>query len=210
MDEETTAALQRSGLFHLIAISARTSASSRSFSFSPPFFRTPKRVSYSALIVLLLIYSLLVEGRASVFRATIMALAYLISRLLWKRTHLLNTIACSAFILLLSNPFYLFDLGFELTFAATLFIILFARKLLSVLPRLPFRASELFAVSLTAQLGVLPLLAASFNRVTFAALLLNFPAIPLIGVVMGAGFVFLAASSLSSGLAALMSRCSAS
>jgi competence protein ComEC len=206
MDEETTAALQRSGLFHLIAISgAHIGIISVLFFFLLRLFRTPKRVSYSALIVLLLIYSLLVEGRASVFRATIMALAYLISRLLWKKTHLLNTIACSAFILLLSNPFYLFDLGFELTFAATLFIILFARKLLSVLPRLPFRASELFAVSLTAQLGVLPLLAASFNRVTFAALLLNFPAIPLIGVVMGAGFAFLAASSLSSDLAALMS-----
>jgi len=206
MDEETTAALQRSGLFHLIAISgAHIGIISVLFFSVLRLFRVPRRVSYSALIVLLLFYSLLVEGRASVFRATIMALAYLISRLLWKQTHLLNTISCSAFLLLLSNPFYLFDMGFDLTFAATLSIILFYRKLLSVLPRLPLKISELFAVSLTAQLGVLPLLAASFNRVTFAALLLNFPAIPLIGVIMGAGFGFLAVSPVSSGLAALMS-----
>jgi competence protein ComEC len=93
-------------------------------------------------------------------------------------------------------------MGFELTYAATLSIILFYPKLLAMLPRLPLKISELFALSLAAQLGVLPLLAASFNRVTFAALLLNFPAVPLIAVVMAAGFVFLAVASVSSGLAA--------
>jgi len=205
MDEVTTAGLQRSGLFHLIAISgAHIGIISVLFFFVLRLFRVPKRASFSILIILLLIYSLLVEGRASVFRATIMALTFLTSKLLWKQTHLLNAISFSAFVLLLSNPFYLFDMGFELTFAATLSIILFYPKLLSFLPRLPLKVSELFALSLTAQLGVLPLLAASFNRVTFAALLLNFPAIPLIGVVMGAGFVFLAVSPISAGLAALM------
>jgi competence protein ComEC len=205
MDEETTAVLQRSGLFHLIAISgAHIGIISVLFFSVLRFFRVPRRVSYSVLVVLLLFYSLLVEGRASVFRATIMALAYLLSRLLWREARLLNSISGSAFVLLLSNPFYLFDLGFELTFAATLSIILFYRRLLDFLPRLPLRMTDLFAVSVTAQLGVLPLIAASFNRVTFSALLLNFPAIPLIGVVMGAGFIFLAVSPLSSVLAALM------
>jgi competence protein ComEC len=205
MDVETTAALQRSGLFHLIAISgAHIGIISVLFFSVLRFFRVPKRVSYFVLAGLLLFYSLLVEGRASVFRATIMALAYLLSRLLWRESRLLNTISGSAFLLLLSNPFYLFDMGFELTFAATLAIILFYRRFLDLLPRLPLRLSELFAVSVTAQLGVLPLLAVSFNRVTFAALVLNFPAIPLIGVVMGAGFVFLAASPLCAGLASLM------
>jgi competence protein ComEC len=205
MDGETTAALQRSGLFHLIAISgAHIGIISVLFFFVLRGVHVPKRVSYAVLIVLLLFYSLLVEGRASVFRATIMAMTYLSSKLLWKQTHLLNTISLSAFILLLTNPFYLFDMGFELTYAATLSIILFYERLLKYLPRLPLKISELFALSLTAQVGVLPLLAAAFNRVTFAALLLNFPAIPLIGLVMGAGFVFLAVSPVSAGLASVM------
>jgi len=205
MDEGTASALQRSGLFHLIAISgAHIGIISFLFFCVLRVCRVPKRLSFSALIVLLLFYSLLVEGRASVFRATIMTMVFLTSKLLWKQTHLLNTISLSAFVLLLSNPFSLFDLGFGLTFAATFSIILFYPKVLSFLPRLPLKASELFALSLTAQLGVLPLLAASLNRVTFAALLLNFPAIPLIGLVMGAGFIFLAVSPVSPGLAALM------
>jgi competence protein ComEC len=202
MDEETTAALQRSGLFHLIAISgAHIGIISALFLFVLRGLRVRKRTSYVILIALLLFYSLLVEGRASVFRATIMALTFLTARLLWRQAHVLNTIAFSAFVLLLSNPFYLFDMGFELTYAATLAIILFYPKILGVLPRLPLKISEMFALSLAAQLGVLPLLAASFNRVTFAALLLNFPAVPLIGVVMAAGFVFLAVSPVSATLA---------
>ena len=209
MDEETTAALQRSGLFHLIAISgAHIGIISALFFFVLRGLGVRKRISYAALIALLLFYSLLVEGRASVFRATIMAVTFLTAQLLWRQAHILNAIAFSAFVLLLSNPFYLFDMGFELTYAATLSIILFYPRIMKALPRLPLKISEMFALSLAAQLGVLPLLAASFNRVTFAALLLNFPAVPLIGVVMAAGFVFLAVSPLSpvlaSGLAAVL------
>jgi len=202
INEETNAALQRSGLFHLIAISgAHIGIISALFLFVLRVVRIPRRASHFLLIILLVFYSLLVEGRASVFRATIMALTFLTGRLLSKQAHPLNTISLSAFLLLLANPFNLFDLGFELTFAATLSIILFYPKVLSVLPRLPLRLGGLLALSVAAQLGVLPFLAASFNRVTFAAILLNFPAIPLIGGIMGAGFVFLAVSPISHTLA---------
>ncbi|MEW5900365.1 MAG: DNA internalization-related competence protein ComEC/Rec2 [Acidobacteriota bacterium] len=207
MDEATTLALQKSGLFHLIAISgAHIAIISFLFFAVLRLLRTPQRPSYLILIVLLLVYSLLVEGRASVFRATLMAMTYLTGKLLWRQTQLLNAISFSALFLLIANPFYLFDIGFELTFAATLSIILFYPRVLRFLPRLPLRISELFALSLTAQIGVLPFLVSSFNRVTFSALWLNFLAIPLTGVIMGAGFIFLALSLVSSGLASFLAQ----
>jgi competence protein ComEC len=202
MDEATTLSLQKSGLFHLIAISGAHIAIISYLLFGIlKLFRTPKRLSYVILIFLLLFYALLVEGRASVFRAIIMSLAYLIGKLLWKNTRLLNTISFSAFFLLFINPFYLLDMGFELTFAATLSIILFFPRVLKFLPRLPLKISELFALSLTAQFGVLPFLTSSFNRVAFSSLLLNFAAIPLTGLIMAVGFVFLGCSLMSSFLA---------
>jgi len=205
MNEETTTALQKSGLFHLIAISgAHIGIISVLFFFVLRLFRVPKRVSYLVLIVLLLFYSLLVGGRASVFRATIMALLYLSGKLLWEQTRLLNTVSFSAFVLLLLNPFSLFEPGFEMTYAATLSIILFYPRVSKFLSRLPLRIGELLALSLTAQLGVLPLLAGFFNRVTFSALLLNIPAMPLVGVIMGSGFVFLALSPPSPAMTALL------
>ena len=120
-----------------------------------------------------------------------MTLAFLGGRLLWKDVHVLNTIAASAFVLLLSNPASLFDIGFQLTYAATLTIILFTPPLLAKLPRLPFKTAELAGLSVTAALGASPIVARSFNRVAFSSLILNFPAIPLVGLIMGVGYAFL-------------------
>jgi competence protein ComEC len=188
----TTAALQRSGLYHVIAISGAHIAVITFLLFSLlGLARVPRRASYIVLIFALVFYAALVEGRASVFRAVIMTLVFVVGKLLWKNSRILNTISFSAFALLLANPFYLFDMGFELTFAATLAIIVFYPRIIRFLPRFPLRISELFALSLTAQLGVLPLVARSFHRVTFAGLALNLVAIPLMGVIMALGFVFL-------------------
>jgi len=207
MDEATTSGLQRSGLYHLIAISgAHIGIISFLMLTILKVVRLPRRPSYVVLIVFLLFYALMVEGRASVLRATIMALIYLSGKLLWEQTRLLNTVSFSAFVLLLFNPFSLFDPGFELTYAATLSIILFYPRVSKFLSRLPLKTGELLALSLTAQLGIIPLVACFFNRVTFSSLFLNIPAIPLVGLIMGSGFAFLIISPVSSGLAALLAR----
>jgi competence protein ComEC len=202
MDETATLALQKSGLYHLIAISGAHIAIISFLLFGLlRLCRIPRRPSYAVLIVLLVFFAMLVEGRASVFRATIMAIVYLVGRLLWKKANFLNTISFSAFLLLLANPFSLFDMGFELTYAATLSIILFFPRLVRFLPRLPLRLTELFTLSLTAQLGVLPFIARSFHRVAFASLFLNLLAMPLIGLIMGIGLAYLAFSFLSAFMA---------
>ncbi|MEA3420056.1 MAG: DNA internalization-related competence protein ComEC/Rec2 [Acidobacteriota bacterium] len=196
---------QNSGLYHLFAISGAHIAII-SFLFFSIFkiIKIPTRLSYILLIVFLIIYALLVEGRPSVIRATIMTLAFLFGKLIWKDVNLINTISMSAFFLLIINPFNLFALGFQLTFAATLSIILFLPKIIKYLPRFPLKISELFAISFTAQLGVLPFIARAFNRVAFSSLILNFAALPLIGVIMACGYIFLPLSFLSASLARIM------
>jgi competence protein ComEC len=93
-----------------------------------------------------------------------------------------------------------------LTFGATLSIILFFPKIIKYLPRLPLRISEIFALSLTAQVGVIPLIALTFNRVTFSSLLLNFVAIPVVGLIMASGYIFLVFSVTFSPVADILSR----
>jgi competence protein ComEC len=192
MDPEISDSLQNAGIFHLFAISGAHIAIISFFLFAVfRFLRLPDRMNYILLIVLLVWYASLVEGRPSVIRATIMALAFLIGKLLWRNVHLLNTLGISAFILLMFNSFNLFSLGFQLTFTATLSILLFFPKIIKYLPRLPLRISEIFALSLTAQVAVLPFMAVAFNRITFSALILNFVAIPVVAVIMALGYIFL-------------------
>ena len=207
MDPSVTESLQKGGIFHLFAISGAHIAILSFFLFSLfKFVRIQTRLSYILVMIFLLFFAFLVEGRPSVVRATIMALAFLFGKLLWKNVNLINTISISAFILLLLNPFSLFHLGFQLTFAATLSIILFFPKIIKYLPRLPLRVSEILTLSLSAQLGILPFIASSFNRVTFSSLLLNFAALPLVGLIMASGYIFLLFSFASSFLAGLLAQ----
>jgi competence protein ComEC len=204
MDPAATQSLQKTGLFHLFALSGGHIAIIFFLMYSLlKILRVPTRLSYVLLIVLLIFYSLLVEGRASFLRATIMSVAFLLGKLFWKDVHLLNTISLSLFFLLLFNPFQLFDLGFQLTYAATLGIIFFMPKVMKFLPRLPLKISETFAMSLTAQAGVFPLIAGAFNRIIFSGLALNMIGIPLVGLIMAVGYIFLPVSFLSGGLAKL-------
>jgi competence protein ComEC len=93
------------------------------------------------------------------------------------------------------------DLGFQLSFAATLGILAFTRPLLHGVPSLPLRLDLALAGSLAAQLALLPLLAAQFQRLAPAALLLNLAAVPLSGAVLLAGLGVLAAAAVVPALA---------
>ncbi|MFW6139921.1 MAG: DNA internalization-related competence protein ComEC/Rec2 [Acidobacteriota bacterium] len=205
MSESLSRSLQDSGLYHLFAISGAHIAIISFLIFSVlKFLKVPERTSYIVLIFFLVFYSLLVEGRPSIIRATIMTLTFLIGRLIWKDSNLLNTLSLSAFILLLFNPFHLFSLGFQMTFAATLSIVLFFPLIIKYLPSLPLNISEILTLSLTAQLGVLPITASAFNRIAFAPLILNLIALPLISIIMAAGYVFIPIAFISSITAQLM------
>ncbi len=207
MDPEIVRSLQHAGIFHLFAISGAHIAIISFLLFSIfSIFKLPERTNYVLLILFLSFYAFLVEGRPSIMRATIMALAYLLGKLIWRNVNLLNTLSLSAFILLLFNPMNLFNLGFQLTFIATLSIILFFPKVIKYLPRLPLRISEILTVSITAQLGVLPFIASAFNRVTFSSLALNLAAIPLVGMIMALGYIFLLFSLLNPFLAGILAR----
>ncbi len=195
LSNTTIHSFQASGLFHLLALSGAHTAI---LIFVLLGLLRGLRLSNAGAIIsvlaLLTLFVLLVEGRASVVRAAVMAGIYLTGKYLCKDIHLLNTLALSALVLLFANPLQIFDLGFQLTFAATLSIVLFLTRLRRILPRLPFRQNEILAVTMSAQVGILPLGARAFNRVIFLALFFNGAAIPLVACIMAGGYAWLISS----------------
>jgi competence protein ComEC len=201
----TVLTLQETGLYHLFAISGGHIVIIAFLLFS--LLRAAgvnRRPSCAVLALFLVLYSFLVEASPSVLRATLMTLSLLAGKLLWKDVHVLNMIAASALALLLVNPASLFDVGFQLTYAATLAIIIFAPRIVDLLPRLPLGLGEMGALSVASLLGVMPIIVTSFNRVTFSSVLLNFAAIPLTGLIMGLGYVYLPLSFLVASPARLL------
>jgi competence protein ComEC len=78
----------------------------------------------SALVMLfLLAYCSLVEQRAPTTRAAIMIAAYLLARFFYRQHAALNAVGLAALVLLVARPPWLFESGFELSFAAALLIV---------------------------------------------------------------------------------------
>lgn len=196
IDEQTDRQFQKTGLYHLLAISgAHVGVVSFLFYFLLKFFITRKKTIHLILLFSLIFYAFLVEGQPSVFRAVIMASVFLLGKIIFADTNLINTLSLSAIILLLINPFSLEEVGFQLTFLATLSLILFFEPIKKFLPVLPWRLSEMAAMSAAAVVGTMPIIVSNFNRVTFASLILNLAAAPLMGVIMGTGYVYLLLNS---------------
>jgi competence protein ComEC len=128
-----------------------------------------------------------------------------------RESDILNAIAFAGLVILCWNPQFLFDLGFQLSFAATLSIVYLYGRLKELL--FPFLKNTSapwvkwvcsgFLVSLSAQLGTQPIIAASFQKVPVISLVVNLLVVPLIGLVVALGFTSALLGLVSMGLARL-------
>ncbi len=82
-----------------------------------------RRMTGVVVLVVLLVFSILVEPCSSVWRATIMAGFFCLSFILRRPVSVLNNLAMAVIVLLLWNPMQLFDAGFQLSFVVTLGLV---------------------------------------------------------------------------------------
>ena len=141
-------------------------------------------------ILLIGSYAYLTGLRPSAVRAALMLSLALGALLLDREKDTPTAIALAALVTLAVNPLLLFNAGFQLSYAATLAIIYLPPPLSAALARLrlPAFLRPLVAVTLAAQLGVLPLCAYHFMHLPLAALFFNLLLLPLMAP-GGAGLI---------------------
>lgn len=147
-----------------------------------------KRHTYMQTAVLLAVwaYVLMVGMPLSVVRSALMCTVFSITFMFSRIGQSLNTLGLSAVLILMLSPQSLWDVGFQLSFTAVLGILLFSSRISGIISaeRLQrHRAMKwcwaMFAVSLSAQILVFPLVLHYFGRFSCYFLLANFVAIPL-------------------------------
>ena len=107
----------------------------------------------------------------------------------------LNTLAATAFLMLLWHPFWLFDVGFQLSFLAVVAIVLIQPKLYALWKvdnRVLRYVWGLATVSVSAQLATAPLVLLYFSRFSTHFLLTNLWVVPVSSLLMYAAVVLLA------------------
>lgn len=133
------------------------------------------------VILFLWIYAFITGLPPSVIRATLMFSLIAIGTSLDRRAQIYNTISASAFVMLLINPDFLFDVGFQLSFSAVVSIVYFQPKIAGwfIITNKALKwAWELTAVSLAAQIGTAAFSLYYFHQFPNYFLITNFVAIP--------------------------------
>ncbi len=134
------------------------------------------------LVMGLWLFSLLAGAQPSILRSAIMFTCIVLGENLSKRTSIYNTLALSAFILLCWNPYWLWDVGFQLSYSAVLSIIIFMQPIYNLF-YIKIKLLDFFwklnAVTIAAQILTLPVSIYHFHQFPTHFLLTNFMAVPL-------------------------------
>lgn len=147
-----------------------------------------KWISPVFIITGLWLFTLLAGAQPSVLRSAVMFTCIVLGQSLGRKNNsIYNTLAVSAFILLCINPFWLWDVGFQLSYAAVLSIVIFMRPVYNWLyfknKALDF-IWKLNAVTIAAQILTVPLGIYHFHQFPNYFLLTNFVAVPLSSLIV--------------------------
>lgn len=140
------------------------------------------------------VYTILVGLSPSVVRAATMLTVYGVLSIVHRTQRPLNALALAAVIMLFSNPLMLWDVSFQMSFMAILGILVFYQPLFKVFGRLQNPVVKciwgMLCLSVSAQIGVFPLIMYYFGRFSCYFFLTNFVAIPALYVVLYCALAF--------------------
>jgi competence protein ComEC len=206
LTKELQQAFKNTGTAHIIAISGfNISIIAGIFVTLFSRFFGPR---WGALLAVsgIIFYTILVGGDAAVVRAALMGSLALFARQIGRRQFALNTLLAVAMFMCLWNPLYVWDVGFQLSFFATLGLILYAEPFsqfsarvltryfpLSTVEKIIQPLSDFVLLTFAAQLTTIPIMAYQFQRISLVSFIANpfiLPAQPAV-MILGGLAVFL-------------------
>lgn len=209
LSQDDKIAFSRVGLSHIMAVSGlHVGFLLAPFWFLIPFLWTKrwgKQLGLIFLIILLLVYAGLTGFSASVTRASITGGLITYGRLFHKARDSKNLTAVAALIILLINPNELFEVGFQLSFAAVYTILLVIPVCQSMIPaRIRHRwygiPIMVAIVSVVVQLGLYPLLSYYFGEFSISGPIANALVVPVLTVLVPYSLFLLLVSAVLPGV----------
>jgi competence protein ComEC len=152
------------------------------------------KLASAASFLMVIIYALIAGMGVTVIRSALMALVFLCALFLGRQKDIFNTLALTAFIILVISPESLFDISFQLSFASVLAIIYivprFSNFSFPSFTDIPLWWQKIIQhiflsilVCIAATLGTIPLIVFYFNRVSAITIIANLIAVPLLGTI---------------------------
>lgn len=213
LDKSLVQSYSNTGVVHIIAISGLHLG--LIYWLLVSLLKPLKRKKYSSWLYPLMIvaglwlFSLLAGAQPSILRSAVMFTCIVFGENLGRRTSIYNTLALSAFLLLCYNPFWLWDLGFQLSYSAVLSIVIFMKpvyNLLYIKNKLLDLLWKMNAVTIAAQILTVPISIYHFHQFPTLFLFTNFVAVPISSLILLTEIILCAIAFLSP-VAAIAGKC---
>ena len=192
LDKDLVQAYSNTGVVHIIAISgmhlgliyimlvwllARI-----------PGIKKSKWLQGLLILACLWLFSLLTGGSASVLRSAVMFSFITLGKTLFtKNASIYNSLAASAFAMLVYNPYYLWDVGFQLSYLAVTGIVIFQKPMynsIAVNNKWLSKIWEMTAITIAAQVLTFPVCIYYFHQFPNLFLITNLIAVPLSTIIL--------------------------
>jgi competence protein ComEC len=213
LEPETTQSFSKTGVTHVLAVSGMNVGII--FVVLDWMLQFLKRKKSGVILQTILIlagvwgYALITGLSASVLRAAAMFSFIVIGKSLSRNPNIYNTLAASAFVLLCFNPSLIYDVGFQLSYAAVFSIVYFHPFIYGLCYFkywIPDQIWTLMTVSVAAQIGTLPFLLHYFHQFPTWFLLANLMVIPLVTLILYLSFIVFAVAPVIPFLGMVMTR----
>ncbi|HSV95776.1 MAG TPA: ComEC/Rec2 family competence protein [Spirochaetota bacterium] len=202
LDKRTIEYYKKAGVMHILAASGLHVGIVAAIPF---MLLAPLRIGKMTILAvttaLLCFYLYITDMPVSLVRAFMMFAAYAVQRLFDMDRGAVNTLFLTASAILIFMPHELYEPGFQLTFGATLGILLFYRSFDACLDLLPRPLRGPLALTLAAQIPVFPIILYHMNEINLAGVVSNLVAVP--------GVAFALSASIAAQCAGLLSETAA-
>ncbi|HKG68564.1 MAG TPA: ComEC/Rec2 family competence protein, partial [Segetibacter sp.] len=198
LDKELVQAYSNTGVVHIIAISGLHLGMIYAvlvWLLKP--FKKKKWIRWIRpvlILAVLWIFTLLAGGVPSILRSAVMFSFIVLGETIDRKSSIYNTLAASAFVMLCFNPYYLWDVGFQLSYAAVISIITFAKPVYDwfyIKNRILDFFWELISVTIAAQILTIPIIFYSFHQFPNFFLITNCIIVPLSSIILFAEITLL-------------------
>jgi competence protein ComEC len=191
LDKDLVQAYSNTGVVHIIAISGLHLGLIYMVLLwlfdRIPFIKRFKIFKSISIISCLWIFSLLTGASASVLRSAVMFTCIIIGKTIKRQSSIYNSLAASAFILLCYNPYFLWDVGFQLSYLAIIGIISLQKPIHQLLyfeTYLIKKIWEMSSITIAAQIITFPICLYYFHQFPNVFLISNLIAVPLSTVIL--------------------------
>ena len=186
------ASFVNSGLLHILAASGMNVAFIYGFwYFILRRLRVPFKITVVSGMLVIILYTLMTGLGPSVIRAALMLLFILAGKLIDRDAHSVALLALVATLMLIYNPAYINDVGFQLSFLVTFGLLTTANAVLAKLQnsKIPAWLSSAVLIPVIAQIWVAPIQMFYFNTFSTYSVFANVAIMPFLSVISFGGFV---------------------